>query len=774
MIRFRYLSLRNFLGWGDVQTIINLDQPGLTSITGENLDDTRNGKTSNGCGKTSIINGLTYACYDDLISNVDSKDGIINNVNKKNMEVMGAFSTITGTYITKRIRKGKGGNGVHLYEARAIEVSNDVLLDAMTAMHSQYDAQDDVMNTLGFKDITPASVDATNKLLEQIIGIPYDMFIYIITISYSSRSFFDLKLRSTSSEVGQVEIIEKLFDMTRLTEKAEALKIQMKATDEALSKAKQKYDLLEGERERHNQQLVSAKTRIESWNTNHDLEISRLEQVVAEIVPVDYEVEGQKIQKYYEFANNLVNTKKELTKAVANVESADQKIKDWSNTNTRDILTTERKLDEANSIDVDAEYAGHEKQAALDIEISEANTALLKAKQVAADISKEVVTSKKTITACEQIISKSNGEIEHLKDNTCPYCSQPFVDTKTKIAENEARIKESQEAIAEENEVLSTLEVKFNEYNDGVIPTLTRNITELQKQRTAISSALKTSSIKALMEISKDIETLTERLTTLQNDVNPHTDTLAHWNDIVAELEEIVLEDSVTAKALAEELMFTDIQVLNKLQRGNESNIEALEKAKVAVNPHLEALEELEAIQLDPIDMKDINELVNIQEHQKFLQKLLTKRDSFIRKNLLNTKIPYLNARFAYHANELGLKHTVEFTNELSAEISQFGNSIGYGNLSHGQQARVNLALSFAFRDVLQNAKNYVNICLLDEALDDGLDTVGIQAAFKALKRQAEENNIALFIITHRDEVENMFDKKLTIQFQNGFSQLKS
>lgn len=773
MMRFRFLSLRNFLGWGDVQTIIKLDQPGLTSITGENLDDTRNGKTSNGCGKTSIINGLTYACYDDLISNVDSKDGIINNVNKKNMEVMSAFSTITGTYLVKRIRKGKGGNGVHLYEAKSLEVADDELTDALTAMHSQYDDQDAVMTKLGFKDITPASVDATNKLLEQIIGIPYDMFIYIITISYSSRSFFDLKLRSTSSEVGQVEIIEKLFDMTRLTDKAEALKIQMKVTDEELSKAKQKYDLLMGERERHDQQLVSAKSRVSMWNDTHDAEIINLERTVSEIVPVDYEAEAIKIQHYSEFVNNLNNTKRELSKAIANVDNTNQKIKDWSNVNTRDILNTQSKLDEANSIDVDLEYQTHEKLTALDVEISENNTALLKAKQVAADICKEIILSEKAIDACRSIIEKAEGEIYHLKDNTCPYCSQPFVDTKTKIAENEKRIVDSTEASAEEKEVLETLRVKFNEYDAGIIPTLTRSITELQKTRRELSSSLKTSSIKELMEVSKNIETLTERLKTLENDVNPHTESLSHWNEIVTELEEVVLEDTTIEKSLAVDLMFTDIQQLNKLQRGNENIIAELNRAKVQVNPHIEALEELEAIELDPIDMEDINKLVNIQEHQKFLQKLLTKRDSFIRKNLLNTKIPYLNARFAHHANELGLKHTVEFTNELSAEISQFGNSIGYGNLSHGQQARVNLALSFAFRDVLQNAKNYVNICLLDEALDDGLDTVGIQAAFKALKRQAEESNIALFIITHRDEVENMFDKKLTIQFQNGFSQLK-
>ncbi len=152
---------------------------------------------------------------------------------------------------------------------------------------------------------------------------------------------------------------------------------------------------------------------------------------------------------------------------------------------------------------------------------------------------------------------------------------------------------------------------------------------------------------------------------------------------------------------------------------------------------------------------------------------MLTKKDSFVRKALLNKNIPFLNQRLAHYLGDLGLSHTVEFTHEMTAHISQFGRPMDFGNLSNGQAARVNIALSFAFRDVLQSLHEKINICMLDEVLDVGLDPVGVQAAAKMLTRKARDENLALFIISHRDEIDGAFDRKLIIQMSKGFSYIR-
>lgn len=195
-----------------------------------------------------------------------------------------------------------------------------------------------------------------------------------------------------------------------------------------------------------------------------------------------------------------------------------------------------------------------------------------------------------------------------------------------------------------------------------------------------------------------------------------------------------------------------------------------ISKLEVAENPFIEPYDELIAIELEPIDYTEVNRLTQMLEHQKFLMKLLTKRDSFVRKALLNKNLPYLNMKLQENLVALGLSHKVEFTHELTARITQFGRELDFGNLSNGQQARVNIALSFAFRDVLQAMHTPINICLLDEVLDVGLDGIGVQAAAKMIKRKARDEKLSLFIISHRDEIDSAFDSTMTVQLSKGFS----
>ena len=59
---------------------------------------------------------------------------------------------------------------------------------------------------------------------------------------------------------------------------------------------------------------------------------------------------------------------------------------------------------------------------------------------------------------------------------------------------------------------------------------------------------------------------------------------------------------------------------------------------------------------------------------------------------------------------------------------------------------------------------------MLDEVLDFGLDSVGVVAAAKLVKQKAREENICMFVISHRDEVSSIFDSKMVVQMSKGFS----
>jgi DNA repair exonuclease SbcCD ATPase subunit len=159
-------------------------------------------------------------------------------------------------------------------------------------------------------------------------------------------------------------------------------------------------------------------------------------------------------------------------------------------------------------------------------------------------------------------------------------------------------------------------------------------------------------------------------------------------------------------------------------------------------------------------------------EHQKFLYKLLTNKNSYIRKTLLNKHIPFLNERLYYYLTELELPHIVKFGHDLSAQIHKFGKKLEFGNLSNGQKSRVNIALSLAFRDILEKIYGKINILIMDEVLDRGLDGPGAELAAKILKHKTNQDNISLFVITHRNEMDSVFDNIITIEMENNFSKV--
>jgi DNA repair exonuclease SbcCD ATPase subunit len=581
------------MSFGNQTTVIQLDRPGTTLIVGEDLDNTSNGQGANGVGKTTIVNALAYAMYDKPVSNI-SKDNLVNNINKKNMEVTVTFENDGIFYMIRRVRKSKSyaaGNYVELYEK----------------LGSQDFTKDD--------EITPDSVGNTNRKIVDIVGIPYDLFVRIVVFSATHVPFLDLPVRHVTA-ANQTGIVEELFDITTLSEKAELLKSQIKISEQEIGTKKTRIVSLEKEHLRHTEQIKSAKRRVIAWENTNTKDIENLEAKLRKVDNVD--IEGQR-----KLHNKLTEVEQELNAS----------------------LETQRKIEKGIT-------ASANKQAAIE------------------------------------------EELEHLRDQKCPYCLQKYEDAEQKINENVQLVEESIKLIEELSDGLDTMDVQ---------------VSKLTKKHKLTKNKITVANLEELLEIKNQSATIAAKLEELKN----------------------------------------------------------------ATNPFIESLDELEEIQLENIGYDEVNELTKHIDHQKFLLKLLTKKDSFVRKVLLNKNIPFLNSRLQEYLTDLGLPHTVEFTHQLTAEISQFGRPMDFGNLSNGQRARVNIALSFAFRDVLQNLHTRINVCLLDEVLDVGLDAVGVQNAARMLKRKSRDENLSLYIISHRDEIDSAFENTMTVQMTKGFSYIK-
>lgn len=586
MITFKSLTLQNFLSYGAIPTTVQLDRPGTTLILGEDLDHTSSsGSGGNGVGKTSILNALVYAVYDQPISKINI-DNLVNNINKKNMMVTVIFEKDGHNYTIIRNRKTKAG---------ATGNFTTLLKDGI--------------------DITPAGADNTNAEIIKIIGIPYEIFVRVVAFSAIHTPFLDLPTRSGTG-ANQTDIIEELFDLKTLSEKADILKRHIKETETSLKMQQEKASMIDREQERHTKQLEAATRRVDMWRETNISNIEELRHQIVELHHID--VDQQK---------KIIEQVDELEKCI---ELANKDRQHW------DTIHSD---------------------------------------------------------TCK-VIKEKKHELQHLDGGKCPYCKQGFEISQAKRGTIDDKLIQAQTQLNDASEKIKTADL---------------TIKKLLATYKSAKVSLKVDGIEDLLQIDSNIKQLSTKLVDMQ----------------------------------------------------------------VAINPYNETLDELKTIKFEEKDTAAINTLKSMLDHQTFLLKVLTKKDSFVRKALLNKNIPFLNKRLQTYLIDLGLPHNVEFTHEMSASISQFGHAMDFGNLSNGQRARVNLALSFAFRDVLQSMHDHVNICLLDEVLDVGLDTVGVHAAAKLLKRKSREEKLALYIISHRDEIDSAFDRKLIVQMSSGFSSLR-
>jgi DNA repair exonuclease SbcCD ATPase subunit len=187
-------------------------------------------------------------------------------------------------------------------------------------------------------------------------------------------------------------------------------------------------------------------------------------------------------------------------------------------------------------------------------------------------------------------------------------------------------------------------------------------------------------------------------------------------------------------------------------------------------DPYSEQIADMNEQALQAVSYDTLNELTRLQEHQEFLLKLLTSKDSFVRKKIIDQNLSYLNSRLTHYLDRIGLPHTVKFQNDLTVSIEELGRELDFDNLSRGERNRLILSMSWAFRDVWESLYQPINILFIDEMIDSGLDTQGVENALALLKKMSRERHKSIWLVSHRDELTNRVENILRVVKENGFT----
>jgi len=290
-----------------------------------------------------------------------------------------------------------------------------------------------------------------------------------------------------------------------------------------------------------------------------------------------------------------------------------------------------------------------------------------------------------------------------------------------------------------------------------------KNLDKLEKELTTLADHKCHSCGQDIHDVKHD-EMMTAKIKQVEEShshIKTHSEELSELNEAISLVGELGACPSVIYDNLEQALNHKN--TLSGLERDLEVKLNEN-------NPYIEQISELQNTAVQEINYNNVNDLVRVKDHQEFLHKLLTNKDSFIRKRIIDQNLAYLNQRLTYYLDKIGLPHLVEFQNDLTVIITQLGQDLDFDNLSRGERNRLILSMSWAFRDVWENLYQAINLLFIDELVDSGMDASGVESSIAVLKKMTRERNKNVFLISHRDDLTSRVNHVLKVIKENGFT----
>ena len=243
-LTIKYASAKNFLCFGsDPFEIEFSDKGGITLVRGLNLDvsDGDSNASSNGAGKSSIPEIIVYTLFGKTIKHpkkIGHKD-VINNAVGKGLRTEVRW----GEYRVVRTRKP---DSLRLWE------SAEGVWDEST-------------------EITLGGQPATQKLIEEKIGLNYETFVNVVVFTDNNAGSF-----LECDAAGKREIVENLLSLEKYKGFAEAAKNLKKEKKDEVRLAESELDSLKRQKDQAESRLKSAKAQEESWRLKAAAEIDQI------------------------------------------------------------------------------------------------------------------------------------------------------------------------------------------------------------------------------------------------------------------------------------------------------------------------------------------------------------------------------------------------------------------------------------------------------------------------------------------------------------------
>jgi DNA repair exonuclease SbcCD ATPase subunit len=556
----------------------------------------------------------------------------------------------------------------------------------------------------------------TQAAIEKIISMTSDMFKHIVVLNTYSEPFLALRAND------QRAIIEQLLGITLLSEKADIIKNLIREAKDSIQQEEFNIKAVEEANKRVKEQIESLKRRQKLWIAKHDEDLLKLVNEYDGLSKINIDVE--------------LLAHKELAIWVQNKEKLDRynsllaRQTAWKQKQDEDLKILKKQSVKLNTINIEDELWAHKNLLVYNEKVKESQELKTKLTQAKKDLDKE-----------NKIWTKLDTEVQKLNEHKCYACGQDFHDDEhTKVLNKKlSDLQESKKTLDKLHSELAILEA-----TDVFIPTKPETYYKTEAEAIRHSS---------------EIDNLQQKISAKESEVDPYAEQLLENSVVLGKQPKThydTEQEAVKHSSRVESLL---TQITNKNSEGD---------------PYSEQISEMESQALQEINFEKINVITKQMEHQKFLLDLLTSKDSFVRKKIIDQNLSYLNARLTHYLDKIGLPHQVVFKNDLQVEITELGREMDFYNLSRGEMNRLILALSFAFRDVWENLYSPINTLFIDELIDSGLDTMGVENAIAILKEMSRRRQKSIWLVSHREELAGRVPSVLKVVKEGGFTILSN
>lgn len=199
-----------------------------------------------------------------------------------------------------------------------------------------------------------------------------------------------------------------------------------------------------------------------------------------------------------------------------------------------------------------------------------------------------------------------------------------------------------------------------------------------------------------------------------------------------------------------------ELQSINSITDG----VENLEENNEKLNIFLEDLRNAET---------KYNEAADLKKYYDYAALLL--KDGGIKTRIIKQYLPTLNKIINMYLGKMDFFVNFNIDENFNEVIkSRHRDEFNFASFSEGEKLRINLAILFAFRQIakMKNSVN-TNLLIMDEIYDSSIDGDGIEV-FSNMITQFDDN---IFIITHREQMLDKFDRVLKFEKKRDFSRMK-